>query len=94
MLNVQKNIASKMQNLAMDILGIRDNLITVVQMYSTESMTTLTDADYGELADFSNITVAEMTAAKNALEAIYTAIGDFSAGTNATKLLKIVSAVP
>lgn len=94
MLNVQKNIASTMQNLASEILGIRDRLAVLVQMYGTENMATLTDADYVALPEFAHVTVTEMTAAKNALDAISVAIGDYAAGTNATKLAKIVNTVP
>lgn len=94
MLNVQKNIASTMQNLASEILGIRDRLAVLVQMYGTENMAILTDADYEALPEFAHVTVTEMTAAKNALDAISVAIGDYAAGTNATKLAKIVNTVP
>lgn len=94
MLNVQKNIASTMQSLSMDILAIKDKLAVLVQMYGTENMATLVDADYAALPEFAHVTVSEMTGAKNALDAINTAIGDYSAGTNATKLVKIVNLVP
>lgn len=94
MLNVQKNIASTMQNLATEILEIKDRLAVLVQMYGTEGMATLTDQDYQALPEFAHITVAEMTGGKNAFDAINTAIGDYSAGTSATRLAKIVATVP
>jgi hypothetical protein len=94
MLNVQKNVASEMQSMANDILSIKNRLAVVVQMYASENMAALTDADYLALAEFAHVTVAEMTAAKNALDAINTAIGDYAAGTNAKKLTQIINRVP
>jgi hypothetical protein len=57
-------------------------------------MASLTDADYLAMPDFAHITVVEMTAAKNALDAINTAIGEYATGTAAQKLARIVSRVP
>lgn len=92
--NVQKNVASKMQTIATKILQVKNSLSVVVAMYTAEGMTTLTDADYAGLEEFAHVTVAEMTAAKNALDAINTTIGDYAAGTNATKLMRIINTVP
>jgi len=94
MQNVQKNVASTMQVLALDILSMKNLLSVTVAMYGAEGMATLTDADYAELAELAHVTVAEMTAAKNALDAINTAIGDYAAGTNAQKLMRIINTVP
>lgn len=94
MQNVQKNVASEMQAIASQILGIKNRLSVVVAMYSAEGMAQLTDADLKELTEFAHVTIGEMTAAKNALDAINVAIGDYAAGTNATKLMRVVNGVP
>lgn len=92
--NVQKNIASEMQAIAIDILKIKNRLAVAVAMYASEGMASLTDVDYVELSELSHVTVAEMTAAKNALAEINTALGEYVAGTAATRLMRIVNTVP
>lgn len=94
MLNVQKNVASEMQALATDLLKIKNRLAVAVAMYASEGMASLTDDDYAELAELAHVTVAEMTAAKNALSEINTALGEYTVGTAATKLMRVVNVVP
>jgi len=94
MLNVQKNVASEIQTLASDMLKIKTRLALAVAMYASEGMATLTDADYAELAELAHVTVAEMTAAKNALNEINTALGEYTTGTAATRLMRVVNVVP
>jgi hypothetical protein len=94
MQNVQKNLASEMQSLAADFLRAKNRLAVVIAMYASESMATLADADYAALDEFSHVTVTEMTAAKNALGEINTAMGEYVAGTAVTRLMRIVNAVP
>jgi hypothetical protein len=94
MMNVQKNVASEMQALADNFLRAKNRLAVVIAMYATENMATLTDADYQELGEFQHVTVAEMTAAKNALNEINTAMGEYVAGTAVTRLMRIVNSVP
>jgi hypothetical protein len=94
MLNVQKNVASEIQTIAVDLLRIKNRLAIAVAMYGAEGMPTLTDADYAELSELAHVTVAEMTAAKNALDSINTTIGEYVTGTNATKLMRVVNVIP
>ena len=94
MMNVQKNLASEMQQLAADFLRAKNRLAVTIAMYASENMATLSDADYAELAEFAHVTVAEMTAAKNALNEINVAMGEYVAGTAVTRLMRIVNAVP
>ena len=94
MLNVQKNVASEMQAIATDILRLKNRLAVVVAMYGAESMATLTDADYAELSELAHCTVAEMNAARAALNDINTALGEYVAGTAVTRLMRIVNVVP
>lgn len=94
MLNVQKNVASEIQSLAGDMLRIKNRLAVAVAMYASEGMASLTDADYAELAELAHVTVSEMTAAKNALNEVNTAMGDYTAGTAATRLMRVVNVVP
>lgn len=94
MLNVQKNVASEMQALATDLLKIKNRLAVAVAMYASEGMASLTDADYADLSELAHVTVAEMTAAKNALNEINTALGEYTTGTAATRLMRVVNVVP
>ena len=92
--NVQKNVATAIQDLAEELLAVKNRLAIIVAMYTTEGMTSLTDADLQELAEFAHVTVAELTAAKNALGEVNTALGEYVAGTAATRLMKVVRKVP
>lgn len=94
MQNVQQNVAAEIQALATDMLRIKNRLAVAVAMYATEGMAALTDADYAELQAFAHVTVTEMTAAKNALSEINTALGEYVAGSAATRLMRIVNVVP
>ena len=93
-LNVQKNILSKMQQAATQQLALQNTMTELVAMWTAESINSLTDADIQSLAEFGHVTAAELAAAKNAMDTIVTAIGTYSAGTPATKLLRIVNSVP
>lgn len=94
MLNVQKNVASEIQALASDMLRIKNRLAVAVAMYASEGMASLTDADYAELPELAHVTVTEMTAAKNALNEINTALGEYTTGTAAIRLMRVVNVVP
>jgi hypothetical protein len=94
MQNVQKNVASEIQSLATDLLRIKNRLAVATAMYGSEGMAQLTDADYAALPEFVHVSVAEMTAAKNALGEVNAALGEYTTGTAATRLMRIVSAVP
>lgn len=91
---VQQNILTEMQAIATQQLAMKNRLAAVVAMWGAESMAALTDADLQELAEFEHVTAAELAAAKNGMDAIVTAIGEYVVGTPATKMLRIVSAVP
>ena len=91
---VQQNLASEIQTLASEIIAIKNRLSVVVAMYAAENMAAIVDADLQSLPEFAHVTVAELTAAKNALDAINTTIGEYVAGTNAVKLMRIVRSVP
>lgn len=94
MLNVQQNVAVELQSLAVEIIQRKNRMSVLVAMWAAENMNTLVDADWQELAEFAHVTAAEAAAAKNALDAINIAIGDYVAGTNATKLMRVVNVVP
>jgi hypothetical protein len=91
---VQKNVLVEMQQIAQQQLVLKNRLAAVVAMWSSESMNTITDDDLRELPEFEHVTSVELTAAKNGMDAIATAIGEYATGTAATKLLRIVSSVP
>jgi hypothetical protein len=92
--NVQKNILFEMQQIASQVLIINNRLRALVAMWAAENMTTLEDADLDEFPEFAHVTAQELNAAKNGMDAISTAVGDYVAGTPATKLLRIVLTVP
>ena len=92
--NVQKNIAVGMQSLAESILSIKNELAIAVAMYQAENMTALLDEDLQALPDFAHVSVQELTAARNALDAINIAMGEYVAGTNTTKLMRIINKIP
>lgn len=91
---VQQNILTEMQHIAAQQLSLRNRLAAVVAMWGAESMSQLTDADLAQLAEFAHVTAAELAAAKNGMDTIVTAIGEYAAGTPATRLLRIVGGVP
>lgn len=90
----QQNVVSELQIIASEIIRTKYRMIALVQMYTNESIGSLTTQDLQEYADFAHMTYLELQDAAAALAAINTTIGDFSAATNAAKLLKIVKAVP
>ena len=94
MQNVQKNIASRMQSLAIDLIAIKTGLSVTIAMYASENMAQLTDADYAELAEFAHVTVAEMTAARNALSEANVTLGEFVPASVITRLMRIINVVP
>ncbi len=92
--NVQQNIVSELQALAGELLSIKNRLNSLTEMYTNEGIGALTDADFQLYAEFVHITAAELSAAAGALVAVNTALGDFTAGSNVSKLLKILRNVP
>jgi hypothetical protein len=90
----QSNVLSEMQTEASELISIKARMNSLVLMYTSESIATLTDADIQSLAEFAHVTAMELQTAGAALAAINTALGDFSQNSNVAKLLKIVKAVP
>jgi predicted AAA+ superfamily ATPase len=91
---VQKNVLTEMQQIATQQLALKNRLDAVVAMWSAESMAAITDGDLAELPEFAHVSAAELAGAKNAMDAIVSAMGEYAAGTPAGKLLRIVSSVP
>jgi hypothetical protein len=73
---------------------LKNRVAVAVAMFPAENMGQITDADLQAYPEFAHVTVQELTAAKNALDAINTAIGEYVAGSNATKLMRVVRRVP
>ena len=93
--NTQKNIATRMQQVALAQLGLAEDMKYISAMWLTESMATIPDAEIQELADFAGVTQTELFACKQAYDAILTTVGDVStAGTNAYKMLKLANVIP
>ncbi len=91
---VQQNLVSAMQEVAEELLVIKNRLAIIGLMYVTESMSTLSDPELQALSPFAHVTVVELTAAKNALGEINTAMGEYVVGSATTRLTKIVGRVP
>jgi ornithine cyclodeaminase/alanine dehydrogenase-like protein (mu-crystallin family) len=94
MTNIQKNIATELQNLALVVLQLKPRLEAIVEMYNTAEMANLTNDDYALLADFVGITIDDMYWAKTAYSELAIAIGGFVGNENAERLLKILNRVP
>lgn len=92
--NVQQNVASELQAIALELLSLQQRMGPVVKMFATESLGDLLDADYAELPEFAHITSGEAVTAKNSIDAIDGTIGAYDVGTHATKILKICNVVP
>jgi hypothetical protein len=93
--NTQKNIATRMQQVALAQLGLAEDMKYISAMWATESMGSVPDVEIQELADFAGVTATEMLACKQAFDAVQTAVGDVSvAGTNAYKMLKLANVIP
>jgi len=93
--NVQQNILDAMQQKSISLLRDRNTLLYITQMWSNESLASLADIDIQLLSSFAGVTATEALAAKQAMDAILTTLGDpGTAGTNAYKLLKLANNIP
>lgn len=93
--NVQTNVLDAMQMRAISLLQDRNTFLYISQMWVNEGLQSLADADIQELATFKGVTATEALAAKQAFDAVLTALGDpGTAGTNAFKLLKLANNIP
>ena len=92
--NAQQNILDAMQRVAIQQLQLRQDMLTIVVMYVNEGIASMLEADVQALATFAGVTITELVAAKGAMDALVTSLGDLVPGTNAYKLLKIANNVP
>ena len=93
--NVQTNVLDAMQMKAISLLQDRNKMVYITQMWSNEGVASLTDEDIQGLATFTGVTATEALAAKQAFDAVLTALGDPSVpGSNAYKLLKLANNIP
>jgi hypothetical protein len=93
--NVQTNVLDGLQQKSMLLLNIRASLIYISSMWVNEGLVNLSDADIQELSTFKGVTATEALAAKQAIDAIVTSMGDpATAGSNAYKLLKLANNIP
>jgi hypothetical protein len=93
MTNVQKNIASELQTMASQLIGMQARCTMMIAMWDNENMGALTDADFAEIAPFAHISAAEFIAAAGAIAEVNVTL---NAGTpsNWAKMLKITEGVP
>jgi len=92
--NVQLNVMDELQKLAKLAIAFKSRARNAVEMYGNENINQLTDEEIQAIASFAGVTSAELQGAKGALDTIATAIGEFTAGTPATKLIKICDNIP
>lgn len=92
--SVQQNLATAMQESAEELLNIKNRLAVIGAMFLAEGMANISEADLQALAPFSHVTVNELVNAKNALGEVNTALGEYVAGSAATRLMRIVGRVP
>ena len=93
--NVQTNVLDALQQKAILLLNIRASLVYISAMWINEGLVNLTDADIQTLSTFAGVTATEALAAKGAIDAIVTAMGDpATAGSNAYRLLKLANNIP
>jgi len=93
--NTQKNIMTKMQQVALAQLNLAEDMKYITTMWVTENMATIPDEEIQELADFAGVTAVELSAAKVAYDNMLVTMGDLSsAGTNAYKMLKLANVIP
>ena len=91
---IQTNIIDRMSDLALQQLQLMGDYTNIVQMYQAEGIASLTDDDIKTLPELAHVTVQELTLAKNAMDALVTALGGYVVNSNATKLSKIVKNLP
>ena len=91
---IQTNIIDRMADVALKQLQLMDDYNSIVQMYQAESVANILDADMLTLPELAHVSVAELTAAKGAMDTLVTALGGYAGGTPATKLSKIVKNLP
>ena len=91
---LQTNIIDRMSDIALTQLRLMEDYTHIVQMYGAENVGDVTQEDISTLAELAHITPAELTAAKNAMDSLVTALGGYVTGSVATKLSKIVKNLP
>lgn len=90
---VQTNVLDRLQRECLSVLVGRNAWIYIVGMWSPEGVSALTDDEISAI--FPGKTQAEALAAKNALDAILTALGDPTVtNSNANKLMKFLGNIP
>jgi hypothetical protein len=92
--NIQKNVLDELQALAMIELDWKSRARNFVEMYGNEGIGSLTDSDIQSIPSMAQCTASEVQGAKNAVSDLSTAIGEYVAGTAATKLIKVVPNIP
>ena len=91
---IQTNIIDRMSDIALLQLRLMEDYTNIVQMYGAENVGSVTQEDLSTLAELAHVTPAELTAAKNAMDSLVTALGGYAVGSAATKLSKIVKTLP
>lgn len=93
MTNAQKNAVSEMQAMASLLVVARSKATLLAEIYVSEGLGSLADADFAEIPPFAHILATEFQAASAAVNSAVTAL---NAGTPAawTKMLKITETMP
>ena len=91
---IQTNIIDRMSDVALLQLRLMEDYTNIVQMYQSEGVANVTVEDIATLPELAHVTPQELTLAKNAMDALVTAMGGYVVNSNATKLSKIVKNLP
>lgn len=92
--NLQKNIVDKMADCALQQLQLMAEYNAIVQMYGTEGLGSILDADLQALPELAHVTASELQAAKVAIDALNTSLGNYAANSNSAKLARIIKNIP
>ena len=91
---LQANIIDKIADVSLKVLSVLEEVPTIAQYFSAEGIANLTIEDLATLPELAHMTPVELTAAKNALNELYTAGGGYAVGTIMTRLSKVTKNLP
>ena len=91
---IQVNVIDGMISAAAQELKLMAKFNEITKYYANENMGTLTDADIQSVSTFAHITASELQAAKVAMDALYTTLGNYAANSTSEKFSKLTNNLP
>jgi hypothetical protein len=86
----QKNMIDFERTLSKDLAHYKNGVRMFLEMYANEGLGNILEADLQALPGWNNVTLAEFQAARNAHNEANTALGEFTAGTIMTRIVKVL----